>query len=152
MRIAPLTLSCLVGASLAAPVAAEDFHRVVAGLNYRVADGADAPLVQAVRLRPDTGQVLVRYANAKVEWVDAARLAALPQPVATDAGSYLFVVAALACLLDRDGCVRGPAPQSFRARLREASTAEAPRAVRAEALPAGAFTQVRAGTAPEVPR
>lgn len=152
MRMAPLTLSCLVGASLVAPAAAEDFHRVVAGLNYRVADGADAPLVQAVRLRPDTGQVLVRYANAKVEWVDAERLAALPQPVATDAGSYLFVVAALACLLDRDGCVRGPATRPLRARVRDVSQAEDPRAPREAASPAGGFTKVRASSSPEVLR
>ncbi|HEY0879113.1 MAG TPA: hypothetical protein VGE10_11745 [Zeimonas sp.] len=111
MRTAASMLSCLAVASFAASATAEDFHRVVAGLNYRVAGGVDAELAQAVRVRPDTGKVLVRYSNARTEWVDPARLAAQPQPLATDSGPYLFVAAALACLLDRDGCARKAAAQ-----------------------------------------
>ncbi|MCD6681233.1 MAG: hypothetical protein LT102_11360 [Burkholderiaceae bacterium] len=106
MRTAALMLSCLVGAFVVAPAAAEDFHRVVAGLNYRIAHGAHGGLAQAVRSSPSTGKILVRYANTKTEWVDAQRLSAQPQPLATEAGPYLFVAAALACLLDTSGCVR----------------------------------------------
>lgn len=104
MRTAASLLSCLAAACFVASAAAEDPDRVVAGLNYRVADGVDAELAQAVRVRPGTGKVLVRYSNARTEWVDAARLVAQPQSLATDAGPYLFVAAALACLLDRGGC------------------------------------------------
>jgi len=106
MRTAALMLSCLVGAFVVAPATAEDFHHVVAGLNYRIAHGAHAGLAQAVRSHPNTGKVLVRYANAETEWVDAKRLTAQPQPLATEAGPYLFVAAALACLLDKSGCAR----------------------------------------------
>lgn len=150
MRIGSRTLSCLVCASLAAPAAAEEFHRVVAGLNYRVADVGDASLVQAVRVRPDTRQVLVRHANAKTEWVDAARLTALPQPVATDAGSYLFAVAALACLLDRNGCLRIPTRE---ARSSAPPARTLPSQAAPEAAPqAGGLTSVRATSVPEATR
>jgi len=109
MRIAALTLSCLVSAFLVAPAAAENSHRAVAGLHYRIAGSSNAGLAQAVRVRADARKVLVRYPNAKTEWVDAERLIAQPQPLATEAGPYLFVVAALACLLDENKCVRNPA-------------------------------------------
>lgn len=109
MRTASLALPCLLIASLAFPAAAEEFDRVVAGLNYRVTGNGGAGLVQAVRVRRDTAQVLVRHPNARTEWVDAVRLVAQPQQVATDGGPYLFVAAALACLLDPHGCVRPPA-------------------------------------------
>jgi len=112
MRTAALMLSCLVGAFVVAPAAAEDFHRVVAGLNYRIAQGAHGKLAQAVRSSPNTGKILVRYANAQTEWVDAQRLSAQPQPLATEAGPYLFVAAALACLLDTSGCARHAGSQT----------------------------------------
>lgn len=146
MRIASL-LSSLVCASLVAPAAAEEFHRVVAGLNYRVADGGETSLVQAVRLRPETRQVMVRYANARTEWVDASRLASLSQPVATDAGSYLFAVAALACLLEGNGCLRAPVSRTLPAREPAVPKAEPPRDAE---VPAGEFTPVRVNSSAEV--
>lgn len=106
MHAAVLLVSCLVGASFVATAVAEELHRVVTGLNYRVSDGERGEIAQAARVRLADGKVLVRYPDAKTEWVAAARLAAQPQPVSTDAGPYLFVAAALACLLDERACMR----------------------------------------------
>jgi len=109
MRIVPLALSCLACASFVPPAAAEPAGRVVSGLTYRV-EGEQPGRAQAVRVRAETGKVLVRYENARTAWVDAHRLVAQPQPVAAHGGSYLFVVAALACLLDEQGCARRTTP------------------------------------------
>lgn len=106
MRALTVTMCVLSWACIGSPALAEEVDRVVAGLNYRVADGGSHLLAQAVRVRRDTGAVLVRYANAQTAWVDASRLSAYRQPVSTDAGPYLFVAAALACLLDEQRCVR----------------------------------------------
>lgn len=109
MHTAVLWVSCLVGASVVAPAVAEELDRVVIGLNYRVSDGEHGEMAQAARLRLADGKVLVRYPDARTEWVAAARLVAQPQPVSTDAGPYLFVAAALACLLDERACMRARA-------------------------------------------
>lgn len=136
MRIAALTLSCLVSAFLVAPAAAENSHGAVAGLYYRIAGSTYAGLAQAVRVRADTGKVLVRYPNAKTEWVEPERLIAQPQPLATDAGPYLFVVAALACLLDENKCVRHAASH--------AAPAITPRATGTPAFGGGKLTPASA--------
>jgi hypothetical protein len=116
MRTVSVLLSCLVVAFLVAPAAAEDLDRVVAGLSYRLNGGPRPGIVQVVRVRHEAGRVFVRHADGSAEWVDAKRLAARPQPIATDAGPYLFVAAALACLLDEDRCALAARPTTLEAR------------------------------------
>ena len=144
MRTAALTLSCLVATFAAAPATAEDVNRVVAGLNYSVSGGHVA-IAQAVRVRRGTGTVLVRYPDARTEWVDAARLVSQAQPVSSDTGPYLFVVAALACLLDENGCVRNASAGAAASAMPAATAARAPaRHERGKVLPVLATTQAPA--------
>jgi hypothetical protein len=136
------TASTMLGISLCAafasatPLAAEPLHKVVAGLNYQVQRSASEALVQAVRVRRDTGQVLVRYTNGKTGWVDASELRAYRQPIATDAGSYLFVAAAMACLLDEHRCGIGPVRRAPAAAPVAPASAAAPALAKTPAIAA----------------
>ena len=104
-----LTLAASLWAVAQASAVAETAERIVAGLKYRITQSEPDELVQAVRVRRVTGEVMVRYTNGRTAWVDAAELTAYRQAIATDSGSYLFVVAALACLMDTDRCGLEPA-------------------------------------------
>ena len=107
MRTASVLLSAFLCAGVPAQALAGEAAKVVPGLNYQIAQDGPQVLVQAVRVRPDTGQVLIRHTNGRTAWVDASELRAHRQPVATEAGGYLFVAAAIACLMDEHRCQLG---------------------------------------------